>query len=832
MAYVFDSEGELVYSLQQPNPIEYDRFGTVVTLLGDQPIVATNSSGTNGVVFVFDSYGQSFLTLEYPGSDSTNSGFGYPVAASVDLDLIVVGAPYEDHDAVLTTAGATYLFRASTGEYLGRLIAPTPESGENFGSDIVLSDVRILIGAKYAETGYPDGPGTVYVYNSTGTELLQTLTTPTQEDPSGGEFGSQLAASGDQLLVGAPFQSVDGTASGGAAYLYEWNSQLDQYELLRQFLSPTIGSDDRFGVCLGFVGDSVLVAEVNAGAGVVYRFDAATSDVLQVYTSPTGAPYFGGQFATREGDILIRETGTSSIYRYATAVTAQTDANGSYTFSPALPGSYQVGQILQAGYGQMAPGGDGTYELSVDDDVVTGLDFANVLDQWPIANNDSYDVNEGQTLTLEVPGVLSNDTDADVGDQLSAVLVHGTSHGNLTLNADGSFAYTPQVGFLGADTFAYKAQDQLLAESNVVTVSIDVNQVYDRTTFASTNVPLSIRDLSKVVSSIAVPASNSYTIQDLNVQLDITHTNDSDLDVFLIAPDGTTRVELFSDVGDHDDNFSGTVLDDESLSPITQSGGPFTGTFRPVGSLSDVDGLSAAGTWKLEIYDDAKSNRGTLNSWSITIAHEAAPLALSIDDVAKAEGAAGSTASFTFTVSLSKAMAGESPVTVNYATASGTATAGSDYTAAGGQLTFSPGGPLTQTVTVAVIGDAQREANETFVVNLSGAVGAEIVDGQGLGTIQNDDGRPPKQSVSSASVVNLVHVDSITSSEQELGATPAQQPLAEPIALLMPPAPAFSALTAPCSRPRDTASVDLVLTAWEPLEDVLIDNLTVGLLSP
>ena len=52
---------------------------------------------------------------------------------------------------------------------------------------------------------------------------------------------------------------------------------------------------------------------------------------------------------------------------------------------------------------------------------------------------------------------------------------------------------------------------------------------------------------------------------------------------------------------------------------------PFTGTFRPEGSLSDEDGFMAAGIWRLEVYDDTKFGTGTLNSWSITIAHEAAP---------------------------------------------------------------------------------------------------------------------------------------------------------------------------------------------------------------
>ena len=77
-------------------------------------------------------------------------------------------------------------------------------------------------------------------------------------------------------------------------------------------------------------------------------------------------------------------------------------------------------------------------------------------------------------------------------------------------------------------------------------------------------------------------------------------------------------------------------------------------------------------------------------------------------------------------------------VSVQYATADGTAKAGSDYTSASGSLTFAPG-ELTKTISVAVIGDTTVESNEKFVVKLSSALGATILTGTGTGTIVNDD---------------------------------------------------------------------------------------------
>jgi len=76
-------------------------------------------------------------------------------------------------------------------------------------------------------------------------------------------------------------------------------------------------------------------------------------------------------------------------------------------------------------------------------------------------------------------------------------------------------------------------------------------------------------------------------------------------------------------------------------------------------------------------------------------------------------------------------------VSVNYSTANGTATAGSDYAAVSGQLTFAPG-QTSQTVLVPVRADDQTEGRETFFVNLSGARGARIGDTQGTVTIVDD----------------------------------------------------------------------------------------------
>lgn len=112
-----------------------------------------------------------------------------------------------------------------------------------------------------------------------------------------------------------------------------------------------------------------------------------------------------------------------------------------------------------------------------------------------------------------------------------------------------------------------------------------------------------------------------------------------------------------------------------------------------------------------------------------------APPAISIDDVTVTEGNSGTT-NATFTVTLS-ALSSQT-VTVNYTTANGAATAGTDYQSTSGTLSFTPT-ETSKTITVTINSDMLVEPDETFFVKLSGATKATILDGEGQGTIVNDD---------------------------------------------------------------------------------------------
>src|SRR5262245_9022280 len=127
---------------------------------------------------------------------------------------------------------------------------------------------------------------------------------------------------------------------------------------------------------------------------------------------------------------------------------------------------------------------------------------------------------------------------------------------------------------------------------------------------------------------------------------------------------------------------------------------------------------------------------------------------LSISDVTVMEGNIGTT-NAVFTVSLSAVPS--IGVTVNFATADGTATvADNDYNSVSGTLTFPPGATTPMTISVVIAGDTRIEGNENFFVNLSNPSAATIADGQGVGAIVDDDAAPPTLPTLSINDVTVV----------------------------------------------------------------------------
>lgn len=121
-----------------------------------------------------------------------------------------------------------------------------------------------------------------------------------------------------------------------------------------------------------------------------------------------------------------------------------------------------------------------------------------------------------------------------------------------------------------------------------------------------------------VVRSEIEVAAGLGTIRDINVLIDIQHSFVDDLVISLIGPRGA-RVRLVGRHGGGADNFRNTILDDEAAIDIDDARAPFRGVFRPQGSLAGFDDRDPAGTWTLEIEDQAFADGGRLRVWALEI---------------------------------------------------------------------------------------------------------------------------------------------------------------------------------------------------------------------
>jgi VCBS repeat-containing protein len=153
------------------------------------------------------------------------------------------------------------------------------------------------------------------------------------------------------------------------------------------------------------------------------------------------------------------------------------------------------------------------YELTQEE--VQELFEGPAANEAPDAVDDSYNTDQDEALTVEAPGVLGNDTDAE-DDDLTATKATQPDNGEVTLNPNGSFTYTPDAGFFGTDTFTYKADDGK-GESAPATVTITVTKAGEQPGPVVTEVTGSARAFTYgrrgVVSVAVTPATATGEVE-------------------------------------------------------------------------------------------------------------------------------------------------------------------------------------------------------------------------------------------------------------------------------------------------------------------------------
>ena len=257
-------------------------------------------------------------------------------------------------------------------------------------------------------------------------------------------------------------------------------------------------------------GDTAVTIDVTNGVPVATD-DAYATGWSQLLTVP--APGFLSNDSDPDGDPL-----TASIVSSTSNGVLLANPSGSFSY---LPGLLFVGVDT---FVYEVTDGVGTAQATVR--ITVGNSPPVAIADGPLA------ATEDTLLSIAAPGVLANDNDPD-GDPLTAVLVAGTTHGSVTLAADGSFDYVPDPDYFGPDSFTYQASDGP-ASSSVATVSITLAPANDPPTSAPDAHSLG-EDGSLVLPAPGVLANDSDPDGDALVATAASATAHGTL---TLAPDG------------------------------------------------------------------------------------------------------------------------------------------------------------------------------------------------------------------------------------------------------------------------------------------------------
>jgi VCBS repeat-containing protein len=403
---------------------------------------------------------------------------------------------------------------------------------------------------------------------------------------------------------------------------------------------------------------------------------------------------------------------------FSTAPSISPSGTLTYTPAPDAFGSALVTVSLKDD-GGTASGGRDTSDAQTFRINVTPVNDA------PVAVDNGYGTGEDTPLSVAAPAVLGNDTDADP-DTLVAELVAAPANGNLTLRANGSFTYTPNANFNGADSFTYRVNDGHVL-SNVANVSLNISAVND----APVNlVPAAPQRADAAPLIFSVANANAISVTDVDA-------GNKPVMVNLSSTNGTLTLKTT-------DGLSFSAGDGTADSNMT-----FTGSLPDINAA--LDGLSFApranfsGAGSIRIATNDLANTGAFalgdtDTVNITIL-PGGILQFSAPGYQFSEGVA------TGAITVTRTGDSTGAVSVNFATVDdpaavpcdptikradgasypqGVAYARCDYATTIETVTFAPGDLQPKTIHVPLIDDAHVEGAETLQVRLFSPTGASL----------------------------------------------------------------------------------------------------------
>jgi hypothetical protein len=541
------------------------------------------------------------------------------------------------------------------------------------------------------------------------------------------------AASGQAVSVA--YATADGTATAGSDYVAAGGTATFSAGTTTMTINVTVNGDATLEVDETFVVNlsapvNTAIADGQAVGTIVNDEGIPTASIGDVSIAEGNA---GNSTATVTVTLSSAAAQTVTI-DYATASGTATVAGGDYTPASGTL-TFPVGVLSQP------------ISVTIAGDAVDEPNETFVVNLSSPVNATLADSQATVTITDDDPTPVLTISDVSLGEGTVNEGNGGTVTATFTVSLSGMSSSTVTASYATANGTATAGTDYVAGSGTVtfapgfltpqmvsVTVSSDVLDEVDETFVVNLTSPVNATIGDAQGSAIITDddAEPAIAIADVTLTEGNSGTKLAAFTLTLSAPSGKIVTATYATA-----NVSATAGTDY----VAATG---TATFNP-GATSTVVNVTINGDTGFELDETFQLNLSAPVNASLADAQAIGSITnddvlptFSIGDVAVAEGNTGS-ANAIVTVTAS-APSGQT-MTVAFATANGTATAGSDYVAASGTLTFNPG-VISQTITISVTGDATTESNETVLVNLTSPVNATVLDGQGVVTINNDDGAP------------------------------------------------------------------------------------------
>ena len=319
-----------------------DIFG-MVRLQGDRFVVGAPYAGTGGAVYVFGEQGGVWTEEEKLIASDAASGDQFGLTLSIDGELIVVGANWNDDAG--STSGSAYVFREAGGIWTeeAKLVASDAASGDWFGNSVSVDGDVILVGSPF------DGSsGSAYIFRYNGAVWNEEQKLTGSNAVAGALFGARVWLDGEVAVVGAYSGS-----SPGFAYVFRFNGAEWVEE---QKLAASDGAfGDQFGVTVFVSGDVAAISApsdddlgADSGSAYIFRYNgAAWNEEAKLTASDGAAGDRFGDWARISGDAAIvgstrhdgvgSDSGAAYLYRYDDASASWSEIE-KITASDASPG--------------------------------------------------------------------------------------------------------------------------------------------------------------------------------------------------------------------------------------------------------------------------------------------------------------------------------------------------------------------------------------------------------------------------------------------------------------------------------------------------------------